>query len=220
MPARLARLVLDLVLGLVVVSATLAGRPASGDVPQDMNLQGRLVDDGGVALAGPVNLTVRIYDALTMGTLIYQEDHAATPLEDGVFELVIGSGASPVGTLDASTFADPDRFLELVVNGSSLQPRQPFRSVPYAFQVQVTNTCEKVTDTESVPNGDSFSLLAVCPPGTIPSGGGFELSGTPTGVWIWESSPREFLNTWTVRGVNQSGQSVDVTAWGRCCGTQ
>ncbi len=207
------------VIGPVLLLCTLAATPSYSVVPNEINLQGRLLDTGGSAVAGPVNLTVRIYDSLTMGTLIYQEDHAGTPLDDGVFELVIGTGSSPVGFFGATTFSDSDRFLELVVNGSSLQPRQPFRSVPYAF-VAPLQICSTAQDTQSVPNGNSFALTPICDGSTQSTGGGFEITGSPVGVWILESSPRQFLNAWTVRGINQSGQSVDVTGWAKCCAFQ
>ena len=204
------------IVGMVLVLGVLAAFSASSEVPNEFNLQGRLLEPGGGAIAGSVNLTARIYDAVENGTLIYQEDHAGTLLDEGVFELVIGTGSSPVGFFGASTFPDANRFLELVVNGSSLLPRQPFRSVPYAF-VAPLPLCTIAQNSETVFNENSFDLTAICDGSTQSTGGGFEITGSPVGVWILESSPRELLNAWTVRGINQSGETVEVIGWAKCC---
>jgi len=199
---------------------------AAADAPNDMNLQGRLVDGEGQPLAGPVNLTVRLYDAAAGGNLVYQEDHPAASLDNGVFELVIGTGSAPVGSFDADTFAGADRFLELLVNGSALEPRQPFRSVPYAFQVAQKNLqCSNVTNTASVQIGETFTLHAVCPAGTALTGGGFEfpvVQDDPQilSILIRESSAGQLPNAWTIVGASIADLTQVVTVWGRCCRLQ
>lgn len=40
--------------------------------------------------------------------IVYQESHPATPVQDGVFHIVIGQGATPSGTFDESLFSGPD----------------------------------------------------------------------------------------------------------------
>jgi hypothetical protein len=115
-------------------------------------MQGRLLDIAGDPLPGPVNLSIRIYDQLVGGTLLFLEDHSGTMLVDGTFSVLIGTGSVAVGSLDAETFAEAGRFLELVVNGDFLEPRQPFSSVAYALQSQ---------EAQRAVSADSIGLLGV-----------------------------------------------------------
>lgn len=106
----------------------------SAEAPALIGYQGSIFDQDGAPVAGPVEIDVAIYDAPGGGTLLYGETHASVDLVDGVFDLQIGAGSNPVGVLDASTFAGPETWLELHVNGEPLDPRQRFLSVPYALQ--------------------------------------------------------------------------------------
>jgi hypothetical protein len=108
---------------------------ARADVPTDINLQGVLLDNSGDPLPGSsVNLTIRIYDALFGGVLLYQEDHQSASLSNGLFNVLLGTGSSRVNNLDADTFECANCYLELLVDGDLLAPRQPFSSVAYALQ--------------------------------------------------------------------------------------
>jgi hypothetical protein len=61
--------------------------PALAQVPQDTTYTGRLVDGLGDPLAGPVDLTLRIFEADTGGTPLYSEEHLGVALD--------ATGASP-----------------------------------------------------------------------------------------------------------------------------
>jgi hypothetical protein len=93
------------------------------------------VNSAGAPLAGPVVIDVGIWSAASGGTRVFAERHSAVPLRNGVFSLLIGTGAllsqAPLGP---ETFGAPDRWLEVVVGGQTLAPRQPIGSVPYAMQ--------------------------------------------------------------------------------------
>ena len=52
-------------LGLAILALTLLAAPASSQVPQDTTFTGRLVDNLGDPLEGPVNLELRVFDAET-----------------------------------------------------------------------------------------------------------------------------------------------------------
>ena len=122
------------VLGLLV----LLGGIAVAEPPNDATYQGILRDASGRPLAGPVQIEVRIWDAEVGGELVYHEEHADVPLSGGVFHLLIGTGGVLQGSFDAGAFTDPERYLELVVNGETLAPRQPISSAPYAFAAQAS----------------------------------------------------------------------------------
>jgi hypothetical protein len=127
---------LAMILFQVSLALTLCvGSAARADVPTDINLQGVLLDNAGDPLPGSsVNLTIRIYDALFGGALLYQEDHQSASLRNGLFNVLLGTGSSRVNNLDADTFECANCYLELLVDGDLLAPRQPFSSVAYALQ--------------------------------------------------------------------------------------
>ena len=114
---------------LLVVAGTAEGAP-----PQDATYQGLLLDSVGDPLVGPVNIEVGIWDSLVGGTLLYGETHSSVALEDGVFNLLLGTGSVLVGSFDAELFVAQNRYLEVTVNTEVLVPRQPFSSVAYSLR--------------------------------------------------------------------------------------
>jgi len=125
---------------LAILALTLLAAPAFAQVPQDMTYTGRLVDNLGDPLAGPVNLGLRIFDTETSGTQLYSEQHLGVPLNaTGGFSVQLGLGTSPVGTFDAALFSDVDRWLEVEVDSEVLNPRQIIGSVPWALIAERAN---------------------------------------------------------------------------------
>jgi hypothetical protein len=118
----------------------LAAVPAFGQVPQDVTYSGRLVNDQGSPLAGPVDLELRVFDAVTAGSQLYSEQHLEVALDaTGGFTVQLGMGTSPVGTFDAALFADVNRWLEAVVDSEVLTPRPIIASVPWTLVAQQAN---------------------------------------------------------------------------------
>ncbi len=109
--------------------------------PLDMNYGGRLANSQGIAVSGPVNLEVRFYRTQTGGTALNANafQFPATPLEDGVFDLVLSnSAATAVGT-----FFDGLNETWIEVKDASnnvTYPRQRLTSVPYAMRVPVDSS--------------------------------------------------------------------------------
>ena len=127
---------------LWIVVALLGATPpqALSAAPAGLNQQGLLVDTLGAPLNGAVDLSVRIWAHPTstlLGDLSYLEDHLATPVVDGVYSIEIGAGSSASGPFSAALFASADRWLELVVNGEVMAPRQRLLSVAYALQAEI-----------------------------------------------------------------------------------
>ncbi len=134
-----------------LASLALLGAPASvpaapPDVPARIHYQGVLLDGGGAPRTGFVDLSVRIFDALTGGTLLYKQEFPGTALADGTFTLAIGpSGAAsdlptdPLTTDLATVFAGdllaaPDRFLELSVDLDPALVRIQILTAPFALR--------------------------------------------------------------------------------------
>jgi hypothetical protein len=103
--------------------------PARAQLPQALNYQGILVDASGQPLnVVSQSITFKLYDALNNGTLLYTELHPSVAVNNGVFNVVIGS-LTPL----ALPFDIP-YWLELQVGAETLAPRQPLASAAYALR--------------------------------------------------------------------------------------
>ena len=143
--------------GLIVLM--LLPHAALSQVPQEVTFSGRLVDDLGAPLVGPVSLGLRIFDAETGGAPLYTEEHNGLALDpDGGFSVQLGTGSNPSTTFDASLFSTTGRWLEVVAGAEVLTPRSVIGSVPFALIAQQAS--ELVPDT----SGPRF---ADCGDGTI-----------------------------------------------------
>lgn len=129
---------------LVFAVLTCVASRAPAAVPLSINYQGRVLAADGTPVPGPIDVGLSIWDAATEGTKLYQEEHPATPLSGGVFDVLIGRGSNPAGTFDAETFDAAGRWLELRIDGETLSPRQPFSSVAYALQADRAASADSV----------------------------------------------------------------------------
>jgi hypothetical protein len=133
---------------LLVVAVAAEAAP-----PQDTTYQGRLLDSVGDPLVGPVNIEIGVWDQPTGGAQLYGETHSGVALEDGVFNLLLGTGSALVGSFDADLFASQNRYLEVIVNAEVLVPRQPFSSVAYALRSE-----ESEEATYATTSGDADTV--------------------------------------------------------------
>ena len=93
-----------------------------------------MTDAVGAPLAGPVDVSFGIYDVPSGGTPLYLENHLGVVLDaNGAFSVLVGGGTPVAGSYDADLFAGMNRYLEVVVEGEMLAPRQPVAAVPYAL---------------------------------------------------------------------------------------
>ncbi len=100
------------------------------DVPQMINYQGYLTDATGAPINDPVDITFRIYDDSTAGNLLWDEYHSAVSVEEGIFNVLLGS----VDSIAFAVFDGDTRYLEMAVDGRGpMTPRRQMVSVPYAF---------------------------------------------------------------------------------------
>lgn len=117
----------------VAVGAALA----QASVPAVVNYQGRLTTGSGTPVSGPTPMVFRVFDVEIGGTELWSETQGSVVVEDGLFNVLLGS-ANP---LTADLFASPpvggappfgDRYLEVEVNGEVMSPRTRLISVAYA----------------------------------------------------------------------------------------
>jgi hypothetical protein len=143
---------------ILVLALGLAGS-SSAAPPPDVNYQGRLLDAAGDPLAGPVDIEIGVWDQLTGGNRLYAETHPSVALVDGVFDLLLGTGSVLDGTFDADLFSGRNRYLEVIVDGETLEPRQPFSSVAYALRSEESEAAMSAIHAETAGDADTLDGL-------------------------------------------------------------
>jgi hypothetical protein len=117
----------------IALACLTAIAPGAG-AAEPISYQGRLTDAAGAPLPGPVAVALHLHDtAGPGGTPLYSENHAAVALDaNGVFQVWLGDGVASAVTYETALFESTPRYLEVVVNGATLTPRQLLGSVPTA----------------------------------------------------------------------------------------
>lgn len=105
---------------------------AEAQTPQLINYQGRLVN-GTNLVNGNVGLSLRLFDASSGGTKLYEDSNAVT-VADGLYSTFIGDNTTS-GSL-TNALAETNVFIEVAVNGNALSPRERMVSVAYALGAQ------------------------------------------------------------------------------------
>lgn len=110
---------------------TLPQEHVSRAVEPTVWFQGFLADSvTGDPVDASFDVVAEIFDASEGGGSVWgPETHAAVSVVDGWFNIELGSIQSPLPTFDA-----PPYYLELTVNGETLEPRQKLASVPSALR--------------------------------------------------------------------------------------
>jgi len=97
--------------------------------PHLINYQGMLTDDTGNPISGTKTLAFGVFSSGTSSLPLWQENHPGVQVDNGAFSVLLGSISAVPDTL----FDEPERWLEIQVDGVTLSPRQRFASVPYAL---------------------------------------------------------------------------------------
>lgn len=113
----------------VLVMAPQAGFAA---MPQTINYQGSLSDASG-PVTGPVDITFKLYDAPTLGNVLWQETQPGVAVTNGVFNVTLGS----VVALPPAIFDNPV-YLGVTVGPlePEMTPRQAITAVGYALRAR------------------------------------------------------------------------------------
>ena len=150
---------------LYVVCCVLPG-PAHAQVPRLIRYQGQAVDSKGVPLEGAYTLTLRLYDAETAGTKVWEEVQPNVPLSKGQFSVLLGQ-ITPLTPMDWSSPC----WLAVQVNAEpELTPRQRITSVPLAIRAEMAEIVKTsgLTDDANrlVPSGSIMLWDGIaCPAG-------------------------------------------------------
>jgi hypothetical protein len=135
-------------LRLWLLAILIASQPAISQMLQGtaFTYQG-LIQQGGVPVAGQVDIVFRLFDSPSAGNTIGPsvEFTAANgnpmQIQDGVFNAALDFGA-----LAFNGPTTDQRFLEISVNGSVLTPRTPMLNSPYALQSRTAELAYTVSN--------------------------------------------------------------------------
>jgi IPT/TIG domain len=155
-------LVSGLALASLVAASSLAAPPT---IPASLPYQGLLLDGLGAPRTGSVDLTVRIWDAVVGGTLVYKQSFPGVALADGVFTVQLGPAgegtdapANPLTTDLATALAGdagataPVRFLEVTVGGDGALSCTQILSSAYAVRAASAAAADTATNATNATN--------------------------------------------------------------------
>jgi hypothetical protein len=152
-------------LALLTGVALAAGSVLAQTTPQVIKVQGFLSDISGstpVPANGSHSILFDFFDAPSGGTLIVSVGPLLVDVSDGRYETAL--------PLSALLFEEPDRYLEMTINGELLSPRIRLVSVPYAFSsARADSVAPESIDTDALAEGAVTldKLGIVCADGEI-----------------------------------------------------
>jgi len=120
--------------GLLVLSICIAIALLLGACGPDRQLgyQAVLTGPGGIPVVnGNYTVNVKFWDALTAGNLVYQDDQTVA-VTNGILNIAIPDLVTEADSLDPADFSQP-LWVELIINGETLSPRQKLLGTPYAY---------------------------------------------------------------------------------------
>jgi hypothetical protein len=117
-----------------IIALFLMSSPALA-VPPLINYQGMLSDTTGNPVAdGQYSMTFKLYSVLTGGTVLWSEAQSVQ-VNGGVYHVQLGTNPAFPTTL----FDNDDLFLEVIITGETLTPRQQVTSTAFAMRGGVKN---------------------------------------------------------------------------------
>jgi hypothetical protein len=133
-----------------------------------LNFQGRLTDSLGNPITTSTNVQFKLYNVPSGGSSLYQSGTCSvTPDQDGIFNVVIGSGCG--AEISNSVFSEnPNIYLGVTVGpDAEMTPRQPIANVGYAINAETLQGLPPGTGVANIPfiNKDGDMLIAVANPG-------------------------------------------------------
>ncbi len=127
-------------LSVLVYGVSVSVVTAAVGINAQIPFYGTLRDAGGALVTGTYDVVFRIYDAPTAGTVLWTGNHTgangnAVLISDGVFQVMLGSGAGNEITLD---FNDDRYYLGITIGSDAeMSPRERLGASGYAFNANL-----------------------------------------------------------------------------------
>lgn len=197
---------ITLVLGLAV--------QVGAAVPQMLNYQGRLTDQGGTPLDTTVSINFTIYNDSIGGRPVWTETLAAVTVTGGSFNVLLGS----ISPIPDNVFAEPERYLGITIGSDpEISPRTRLVAVAYAHRVSTVDGSAggtidgstyigRLEVAEAIPSleqGGDCVPNTPCPKYTIRTG---NWNGKCGGLYVTDGNEDR---------IDLDGGSGDVSAFGK-----
>jgi hypothetical protein len=168
--SNLKPLILTAIISLLLLVSTAAGQTTA------FTYQGKLTDSGNLA-NGNYDLQFKLFDALSAGTQLgTTQSLSPVAVTNGIFTVTLDFGACP------TCFNGAARFLEIAVRptggGSftTLSPRQPITSAPYALKSQTADglsvLCVNCVTSSQIASVNGSAVTGTIPVASVPAGSG------------------------------------------------
>jgi hypothetical protein len=127
----------------LAAAVALFSAPAPAEAPNLVNYQGILTGTDGTPLNGTFDLAFRIYaDSSQAADDLWAERHPGVVVDDGLFNVILGS----VAYLSDTLFAGGERWMGITVDaGPEMYPRMRITSVPWALRATVADSAITTT---------------------------------------------------------------------------
>ncbi|MEM4247840.1 MAG: hypothetical protein QXH80_01115, partial [Candidatus Nanoarchaeia archaeon] len=132
--------------------------------PGTISYRGRLLDStGNVVNSAGLSMKFLFYSDLTGGTLLYQDwndgidGRALVPVQDGLYVVVLGDdnvnhGGATYTSLTDALNADDSIYLEIIIDGNTLTPREKLQAVPYAINAGSSSGSNATRELDNLQN--------------------------------------------------------------------
>ena len=132
--------------------------PLAEAVPLQLTQQGRLLDSTGAAISGFHSMDFRIYDDISSGLLLWEEN-LTVDFNNGYYAAVLGTDELN-NPLDETVLSLYPLYLEIEVDTTGpLAPRQPILSAPYAqMSAQATSVSGGPVDSTQISIGGNLII--------------------------------------------------------------
>ncbi len=165
-----------IIFGLFLLSTAYAA------VPHLINYQGRLTDKNSAPLNALYNLTFRIYDAESAGTLLWQGAYNNVSITKGIFNILLGD-VNDTGFNFTNLAFDKPYWLEIKVGTEIMSPRQRITSSGYAISAE---NADKVK---------AEGVIGAFKSSSLPAGSVVQVVNTQTGTAVSGTTPMPIDST-------------------------
>lgn len=132
--------------------------------------QGHLTD-GGAPANGTYNMQFRLFDTGPVGTGTLIGSFSPPPVQ------VTSSGFTVLLDFGAGAFPGAARYLEMIVNGTPLNPRHPITSTPYAIRSLVSTSADTATNAAQLGGVAASRYVQADAAGNVSIGGNLTVNG-------------------------------------------
>ena len=197
---------------LVLVLAIMLLLPNThSTVPLLISYQGLLKNSAGDPLDGTIEMTFRIWNNSSGGSLLWDETHLGVVVTEGLFKVALGSQEG--GGLPQSVFSGSEVWLETIVNGEAISPRTQFTTNAFSHRVSTVDGANSgILSGDLTVTGKVMATAAIEPLGGIITPGGITIQSTGNNVLIIAGS--SVITVSPSGGVTIQGTSVGINATG------